>query len=762
MDNYSLTSLPILPDDNTIRKEINISMLIRYILFPFTILFLCHARKNLPYPPQLTFVLSIFLLLFIILHLLSLNKKLLIKIYFILPFIDFLISPLTIHYTGGFISPFILINVLTGICSLIMSTSSKYISRYVNILILVNYIIVSILQKQGILYNPVEYSRELMKNSTFFYFVVTVTSFVIILGSLYVEKINSHIHNLLQDLTRSFDSIVKGTTGVVSEDFFVNLARYGVASFGIKCLYIAKIKENKKNLETLVIWIDNKIEKNYSISLENAFVNEILKNPNQRIYSIEALKNYRDDPLTSLFEINFIFGLPLKNSKGKIIGVMMILHDEIPQNLYLIYSLLSIFASRAAAEIERKNAEEEKIQIEHQLAHSQKIEALGQITSSIVHDFNNIITAIGGYAQLLKKRLGVENPLVEMVEHIIKATNNASNLTNQLTLFAKKEAISETIVNVHTVIDFTISLLRQVTSKNPNIKILKQLNATEFFTIGNESMLQNVLLNLGINARDACENKEEGIISYSTESVYLDKEDMLCKSFSIQEGKYIEIEVKDNGCGIKKEIIDRIFEPFFSTKPKEKGTGLGLANVWRYIETFKGAITVESEEGVGSTFSLYLPVITQNIPIEEKKESQKESVFEPFTRNENFPSEHRKKFILIADDEESFRNIYSTILSENGYRVHTCKDGVEAVTFVKENNFPIDLIILDVIMPNLNGPKAMEEIRKYRPDVKILFTSGFANENILQPHLSSPNTAFLLKPIEEEKLLNFISTFLTQ
>ncbi|MCX7726272.1 MAG: response regulator, partial [Chitinispirillaceae bacterium] len=278
-------------------------------------------------------------------------------------------------------------------------------------------------------------------------------------------------------------------------------------------------------------------------------------------------------------------------------------------------------------------------------------------------------------------------------------------------------------------------------------------------------MLQNVILNLGINARDACEGKEDGVISYFTNSIYLEEGNVLCKSFSIKEGKYIEIRVSDNGCGIKKEIIDRIFEPFFSTKPKEKGTGLGLANVWRYIETFKGAIRVESEEGVGSTFFLYLPVITQNIPIETKEEIvklQKERMSEPLPKEVTTSPDIPKKIILIADDEESFRNIYSTILSEYGYIVYTCKDGLEAVNFVKSSNFPIDLIILDVIMPNLNGPQAMEEIRKYIPEVKILFTSGFSNDNILKPLLSSPNTAFLLKPIEEEKLLNFISSFLSQ
>lgn len=762
MDNYSFTELPILPDVNTIRKEINISMLIRYILFPFTIIFLYFGREKLPYPLELIIVFIVFLIIFIILHLLSLSKIFLVKIYFISPFIDFLISPFTIHYSGGFISPFILINLLTGICSLIMSSYSKYISRYVNILILVNYIVISFLQKYGVLYNKVEYARVLMENSAFFYFIVIANSFIIFLGSLYVENINRHIHLLINDLTHSFDSILKGTTAVVSEDFFANLARYGAASFGVRCLYIAEIKDNNKKLETLAIWNGNSVLNNYSMSIQDTLAFEIIKEPEKKIYSIEALHSYPLDPITSLFDIKFVFGVLLKNSKGKPIGVMSILNDNIPSNLYLMDSLMSIFASRAAAEIERKNVEEEKIQIEHQLAHSQKIEAIGQIASNIVHDFNNIITAIAGYTQLLRKKIGAESPYIDMVDHILKATHNASNLTNQITMFVKKESVSEVVVNVHTVIDFAISLLKQVAIKNINIKILKEFNATEYFTIGNESMLQNVILNLGINARDACEKKENGVISYYTSNVYLDENNVLCKSFSIKEGEYVEIKVSDNGCGIKKENIDRIFEPYFSTKPKEKGTGLGLSNVWKYVETFKGAIKVESEEGAGSTFFLYLPVINQDIPRDGVIESSKLKMSEPLSQKEYISTNKRKKFILIADDEESFRDIYSSILSENGYDVHSCKDGIEAVNFVKESKFNIDLIILDIIMPNLNGPQAMEEIRKYIPQVKILFTSGFSNDGILKSLLSYPNTAFLLKPIEEEKLLSFVFSFLSQ
>ncbi|MBN1575121.1 MAG: response regulator [Chitinispirillaceae bacterium] len=423
-------------------------------------------------------------------------------------------------------------------------------------------------------------------------------------------------------------------------------------------------------------------------------------------------------------------------------GVLVVLLKRKVRKAFddLARSFDSLIKKTAAAELERKLTDEKRTQAEHQLAHAQKMEAIGHLAGGIAHDFNNIITAIGGYASLLKKRMDAKEPSANYVEHIIDAGRHAKMMINQLSMFVKNDQPQVELLDVHSVISASISMLPADVGEG--ITLSADLKARPSFTSGDTTLLKNVFLNLVINACDACE-KGTGSIAFGTEAVTLDSGNMLCRSFSIDPGPFIRITVSDNGRGMGGEVLDRIFEPFFTTKPKGKGMGLGLSNVWRYIETFKGAIEVRSKPGEGTSFFIYLPLI--EIPTSSSPSAPAVTSPQPSRRT-----------ILIVDDEPSVREIYSEILIENGYVVHTAGDGREAIDILDKNAGAIDLVLLDMIMPRMNGTDTFHAIRTRFPQMRILLMSGSLDQEKVASLLQEPATAFFQKPCDDEQLIQHV------
>ncbi len=703
-----------------------------------------HEQLPLPYPHF--FLGSIlFICANATLHLFSLNQKFLKGAFILLPYFDVGFAPLIIGTSGGFMSPFLITLFLTAVGSGILYTSNKNLALHSFIILLVSYLGIAFLQKSGLIPSYTPYTEIVLHNNIFFYFVISITSLILVAGYVLVKLLNSHVHQTLDDLTGSFDSIIKGTTAVVDKDFFTNLAQRSSETFKVRCVYIAEILQRQQAVQTLVIWHNGRLETNYTIPLAAALAHEIIRHPECRLFEPALAAGYPDDPVTRLFPVRFMFGVPLNDTNGKPIGVLLALNDAPVRTLHLLDPLFAIFASRAAAELERKITDEKRMLVEQQLAHAQKMEAIGHLAGGIAHDFNNIITAIGGYAALLQKKLGAEHPQLRYTKHIIDAAKNASSMTGQLSMFVKNDKIKFVPVDVHQVINDTVSMLSQLVGHA--ITLNTDLQAHHCSTAGDASLLQNALLNLGINARDACENRP-GIISFSTEVVTLDRQSILCQSFSIEPGSFICVSARDNGCGMSKDILDRIFEPFFTTKPKDKGTGLGLANVWRYIETFKGAIEVQSEIDAGSTFLLYLPLLDGDAP----------SIAPDSSAAHRQPS---TKTILIIDDEPSVREIYSEILIEHGYTVHTANDGYEAIDFFDKKRIPVDLVLLDIVMPRLGGPDTFHAIRERCPQIKILWMSGFIEQEEVASLLKEPDTDFFQKTWDHEQLLKHVHLLLS-
>lgn|GEM_PF-2399470 len=733
-------------DEAKIKADVQSQMLFRYAIFIFTTFFLFFFRHFLPFPfPHFFLVSCAAWLSNTALHLLSLNKKMLRRIYGVFPYVDAMTSPFIFMFTGGFLSPFVITHIASNMASSIVYTRVKNLSFHTLIILLTGYLGVAFLQKIDVLPTYIDYARTMMANEAFFYFVTIVTTFIITAAFFLVQALNFHVHQMLDEVSNAFDSIIKGTIASVGHDFFVNLSRNLVESLRIRCVLIGELTQKNQSLRTLAVWKENSIDDGFEVPLSGTVFSDVFLR-SRYIISGDISAYYPANPLLAQCRAEFFFGIILIDSRAKPIGMLCLVNDIPLYNMYLIDPLITVFASRASAELERKLAEEKRKAIEMQLAQAQKMEAIGQLVGGIAHDFNNMVSAITGYAHLLRSKLETDSPNQKYVQHIITAGGRTAGLIDQLTQFARRGTPNIAPVNVHELLDETIVFLERTINKN--IVVIKQYSAQKPVSAGDATFLQNVFLNLGINARDAMEG-DGGILVFSTNDMILEKNSMLCQSFQIDPGEYLSVSISDTGIGMSKEVLSHLFEPFFTTKAKGKGTGLGLANVWGYIENFKGAIQVRSEEGKGATFTLYLPLTEKMVqsPLPEKTELP----LIPST-----PGMIRK--ILVVDDEPALREICSEILTVGGYAYSLCENGVDAVDFMKKEGALIDMVILDMMMPLMNGHDTFYELRKINPALKIILVSGFLHKKELKGILKETNTAFIQKPFTEQQLLGEIKS----
>ncbi|MGB7569210.1 MAG: response regulator, partial [Chitinivibrionales bacterium] len=604
-------------------------------------------------------------------------------------------------------------------------------------ILLAGYLGVAFLQKFHVLPAYVGYARTMMANGAFFYFITMVTAFIITAAYFLVQALNFHVHQMLDETSNAFDSVIKGTIASIGHDFFVHLARNIVESLKIRCVLVGELSQKNQSLRTLAVWKNTGVDDGFEIPLSGTVFEEVVLHSRWTI-TRDLNKFYPANPLLAQCKAEFFFGIVLIDSRAKPIGMLCLVNDFPLYNMYLIDPLVTVFASRASAELERKLAEDKRTAIEMQLAQAQKMEALGQLVGGIAHDFNNMVSSITGYAYLLRSKLDPDSPHQKYIQHIITAGGRTANLVGQLTQFARRGMPDISPVNVHELLDETIIFLDRTI--NRNIEIVKSYSAQQPVTAGDATFLQNVFLNLGINARDAME-ENGGTLAFSTSDMILEKNSMLCQSFQIGPGEYLCVDISDTGVGMSKEVVGHLFEPFFTTKAKGKGTGLGLANVWGYIENFKGAIQVKSEEGKGSTFTLFLPLADA-------------TVTSPAPRHLAAPRTINK--ILVVDDEPGMREICSEILASGGYTVSLCENGVDAVDFMKKEGAHVDMVILDMIMPRMNGHDTFYELRKIDPALKIILVSGFLHKKELKGILKESNAAFIQKPFTEQQLLGEI------
>ncbi|MFN2475718.1 MAG: ATP-binding protein [Chthoniobacterales bacterium] len=387
-------------------------------------------------------------------------------------------------------------------------------------------------------------------------------------------------------------------------------------------------------------------------------------------------------------------------------------------------------------EIEERRVTEEALRnSEEELRHSQKMEAVGRLAGGVAHDFNNLLTAIIGYAELISSRDGGTSQVSQQADLIRKAGEQAATLTRQLLAFSRKQLLQPRVIDLNELVVDMEKLLRRVIGERFDLRTLPE--ATIGRVMADPTQIEQVILNLGVNARDAMPTGGKLVIR--TANVQLDKWQAPQISNSLSPGDYVELSVTDTGYGMDDETKAHIFEPFFTTKGPGKGTGLGLATVYGVVRQSGGGITVNTEAGKGTTFRIYLPLETS--PADQIKQAP-----EPMLKTQNFET------VLVVEDEEIVRELVCDVLAEQGYNVMCACDGRDAIFKAGEFDGKIHLLVTDVIMPNMNGQELAQHLSALRPEMKVLYVSGYSDNDIGEHGVLNPEIDLLQKPFTPQTL----------
>ncbi|MBI4564478.1 MAG: response regulator [Planctomycetes bacterium] len=384
----------------------------------------------------------------------------------------------------------------------------------------------------------------------------------------------------------------------------------------------------------------------------------------------------------------------------------------------------------------------EKRQLEDQFRQSQKMEAVGRLAGGVAHDFNNILTVINGYSEILLTRIPADDPLRAPVDQIRHAGHRAALLTRQLLSLSRKHVVQPELIDLNAVVAQSEGMFRRLIGED--IRLETKLSEGLGMATADPGLIEQILLNLVVNSRDAM--PDGGTIVIETANRELDEAYARMK-VDVRPGPYVMLSVNDTGHGMDAEVQAHLFEPFFTTKEKGKGTGLGLLTVYGIVNQCGGHISVASEVGKGTTFRIYLPKTGEAAP---KKEAPRRRTASP----------RGSETILLAEDEETVRALAGDILRANGYRVLEASDGVEALRVFEQEREKVRLMVTDVVMPRMSGPELARQAEKIRPDVRVLFMSGYTGRAMEDENLVGRGKDFLQKPFTASAFLDKVRELL--
>ena len=378
-------------------------------------------------------------------------------------------------------------------------------------------------------------------------------------------------------------------------------------------------------------------------------------------------------------------------------------------------------------------------ELEDQLGQAQKMEAVGQLAGGVAHDFNNLLTVIMSYSSMLLSDAGTNAEVRGDIQEISDAAGRAAALTRQLLAFSRKQVLQMRAVSVNAVVTDVEKMLRRLIGED--ISLTTHLDPDLALINADPGQLEQVLINLAVNARDALPNG--GALTVTTENAELSDEHGE-RHLGAAPGKYIMIAVTDTGTGMTKEVQQRLFEPFYTTKGVGKGTGLGLATVHGIVKQSGGDIYVYSELGHGTTFKVYFPRLTKVTDLVLT------------TAEHRALAPHGSETVLFAEDDESLRGLGARVLRAFGYNVLVARTGGDALRIVAEHKGQIDLIATDVVMPEMNGSQLVEKVLEARPGIRVLFMSGYTDDEVMRRGVIDGQTAFLQKPFTPDLLAHKI------
>jgi PAS domain S-box-containing protein len=372
-------------------------------------------------------------------------------------------------------------------------------------------------------------------------------------------------------------------------------------------------------------------------------------------------------------------------------------------------------------------------QLEDQLMHAQKMEAVGRLAGGVAHDFNNMLTVISGYNRMILDEMSALDPLRGYAEEILKAADRAGALTNQLLAFSRRQIMKPRVISVNSVIGQTEKMLHRLIGEDVELRF--SLNPAAGNIKADPNHVEQALVNLAVNARDAM--PLGGRLTIETENVPLD-ETYAKTHMGVTPGEFVMIAVSDTGIGMDAETRRRIFEPFFTIKEKGKGTGLGLATVYGIVKQTGGDIWVYSEPNRGTTFKLYFPRVQD--AVSEGADGEDEE------------AQHSSGTILLVEDEQAVRDLTVKMLQRLGYRVLVAAGGAEAIEISAAHSGPLALLLTDVVMPNMSGRQLADALVATRPEMKVLYLSGYTENTVVHHGVLDSGVEFLPKPFSREVL----------
>ena len=431
--------------------------------------------------------------------------------------------------------------------------------------------------------------------------------------------------------------------------------------------------------------------------------------------------------------------------EGESLGILAV--DNIKTKKALVQSDMSLLMGIAPViGISIRNAkyiERERLRSD-QMRQSQKMEAVGQLAGGIAHDFNNLLTAIIGFATLAQMKMDQNNPSSQYLDEVLVASERATHLTQGLLAFSRKQAINPQQVELNGIVGRIEKLLRRLISEE--IELVLRYAGEPLPVLADAGQIDQIILNLATNARDAMDHK--GVLTIETGMQQLSA-DFVAGYGDASAGRYARLSVSDTGMGMDEETKAHIFEPFFTTKEIGKGTGLGLAIVYGIVKQHNGFIDIESAPGQGTTFNIFLP----------SPEQETEPVPQAARRQRTL---HGSGTVLVVEDAPEVRKLTRQVLENHGYQVIEAVDGEDAVGQFLVHQDAVQLVIMDVVMPKMNGKEAFAEIAKIRPGTKVLFTSGYTPDDVNRTGVLFGKDNFLGKPSSPQTLLRMVGELMAK
>ena len=536
---------------------------------------------------------------------------------------------------------------------------------------------------------------------------------------------------------RAMRSIVEGTSSSTGADFFPAVVKYLARSLGVRYAFVCEHRNaSEVSALTRATWLGDHHGEPMEYPVRGTPCEAVVKG-NISFHGEDVQRSFPEDEWLVEFGVQSYLGLPFRDSANDIIGHLVIMDDKAIEDYDYCITVLKVFAARAGAEMERILSEESRRQAEARAQFLQRVDSLGLLAGAIAHDFNNLLVGIVSNAHMALEDIPADSPEHECIAEILDSGNHASELSHQLLAYSGKGKFTSEAVNPSSVIREMSRLLKTAVSKQVSLEL--NLSDSSGCFEADFAQIKQVVMNLVTNASDAYEGNC-GTVTLTTGEKDCSAADLenayIATDFS--GGKYAFIEVKDRGCGVDAQTLDRMFEPFYTTK--DTGRGLGLASVLGIVRGHEGAIFIESKIGYGTTITVVFP-LGSTAKIEEL----------PVATDSN--DRTGSGVVLIVDDNETVRSTAKRLLERNGFSTLQAANGREGIELFEKHADKIACVLLDLSMDDVSGDVVLAEMRRIRQDIPVVLSSGYADTEVLAHIHENESIPIVQKPYEPQELL---------